>query len=78
MLFGFLLKWAQVYETVGFSSIQRAWSNRAWRLGGEIRVRAAGTDIAGLFEGLDETGALVLLTGAETRRVTAGDVFFDQ
>lgn len=72
------LKWAQVYETVGFSSIQRAWSNRAWRLGGEIRVRAAGTDIAGLFEGLDETGALVLLTGAETRRVTAGDVFFDQ
>ena len=46
-------------------------------VGARIRVRLAEHDMEGVFEDIDEEGALILrdVSGARTR-ITAGDVFF--
>jgi BirA family biotin operon repressor/biotin-[acetyl-CoA-carboxylase] ligase len=46
-------------------------------LGETIAVRLPREEIQGLFEGLDDTGALVLrLADGSARTISAGDVFF--
>lgn len=70
-------RWSDILETVGFAAIVNAWQARAWGLGQQIRVRTSRQELLGRFEGLDEGGALMLLCGKETHRITAGDVYFD-
>ena len=61
----------------GFQPIRRSWLRHVQGLGEEIRVRLPGETVAGLFEDLDETGALVLrLPDGGRRLITAGDVGF--
>jgi BirA family transcriptional regulator, biotin operon repressor / biotin---[acetyl-CoA-carboxylase] ligase len=59
----------------GFATIRADWLARAAGLGENIRVGLADREVAGRFEGLDESGCLVLLApdgGKEV--VAAGDV----
>lgn len=59
-----------------FSSIRAAWLARAGGLGSEIQVRLNDRTIAGRFEAIDSSGALVLACSDGTREtVAAGDVF---
>ncbi|MEO1136409.1 MAG: biotin--[acetyl-CoA-carboxylase] ligase [Pseudomonadota bacterium] len=60
----------------GFSPIRAAWLDRARGLGEEITVRLPRDELHGVFDGLDETGALILRMGAGTRTIAAGEVFF--
>ncbi|MDE2184837.1 MAG: biotin--[acetyl-CoA-carboxylase] ligase [Alphaproteobacteria bacterium] len=72
-----LAKWYETWRTEGFAPIREAWLARAWGLGRRIRVRLAREELSGLFQGIDETGALQLgLPGGVARTITAGEVFF--
>jgi BirA family transcriptional regulator, biotin operon repressor / biotin---[acetyl-CoA-carboxylase] ligase len=70
-------RWYDVWMTRGFEPIRDAWLARAARLGTRIRARLQDEEIFGLFEGIDETGALILRESQNrTRHIAAGEVFF--
>ena len=72
-----LHRWRGQWETAGIRPVRDAWLARARGLGGEITVRLPREEIRGRFEGLDETGALLLrLADTTVRTISAGDVFF--
>jgi BirA family biotin operon repressor/biotin-[acetyl-CoA-carboxylase] ligase len=72
-----LRHWRGRWETAGIAPIREAWLARARGLGETIAVRLPREEIQGLFEGLDDTGALVLrLADGSARTISAGDVFF--
>jgi BirA family biotin operon repressor/biotin-[acetyl-CoA-carboxylase] ligase len=70
-------KWYDIWREQGFLSIRDAWLARAANLGGPIRARLTNGETSGVFEGIDETGAL-LLREAPNRlsTIAAGEVFF--
>jgi BirA family biotin operon repressor/biotin-[acetyl-CoA-carboxylase] ligase len=60
---------------LGFDAIRAAWTSRAYRLGQEISVAVHGGEVGGRFEGVDDGGALKILTpGGEIRHVLSGEV----
>jgi BirA family biotin operon repressor/biotin-[acetyl-CoA-carboxylase] ligase len=59
-----------------FRAIRSAWLARARGLGAPIEVRLTDRTIAGTFEAIDTSGALVLRRGDGTREtIASGDVF---
>ncbi len=64
------------FNTYGFAPIRRTWLERAARLGEVITARTGTTEQTGIFETLDETGALILRTSQGRQVITAGEVFF--
>ncbi len=70
-------RWYEVWRGEGFAAIRDAWLARAAGLGTRIRARLSNEETSGVFEGLDETGALLLRENARTvRAISAGEVFF--
>lgn len=63
-------------ETWGFAPIRTAWLARAARLGQTITARIGHESHVGVFEGIDDTGAMVLATPDGRRAIAAADVFF--
>ena len=49
---------------------------RAARLGETITARTGGTETTGVFEGIDETGALILSTPRGRKAIPAADIYF--
>ena len=67
----------QEWEAQGFAAVRLAWLDRAYGLGGPVTVVNGERRVAGVFEGLDEEGALVLAQpGGAPLSIAAGDVFF--
>ena len=60
----------------GFGSIRNAWLARAAGLGEEMTVRLPNEEFSGVFEGIDDSGGLILHSGSGKRTVAAGEVFF--
>lgn len=60
----------------GFAAIRRAWLARAARLGETITARTGSATRIGRFEGIDDSGALVLVTAAGRETIPAADIFF--
>lgn len=59
----------------GFSGLRKAWLERAEGLGATVRVTASGEPVEGVFEDLDEFGALILRLPDGVRQIIrAGDV----
>lgn len=69
--------WYARWDSQGFAPIRAAWLNAAQGLGAPVTVRLANETFTGRLVDLDTEGALVVATPAASRRVTAGDVFFD-
>ncbi|HTK80019.1 MAG TPA: biotin--[acetyl-CoA-carboxylase] ligase [Rhizomicrobium sp.] len=70
-------KWYDIWRGQGFSPIRDAWLARAANLGSRIRARLTNEETSGVFEGIDEAGALLLReTAGRTRAIAAGEVFF--
>jgi BirA family transcriptional regulator, biotin operon repressor / biotin---[acetyl-CoA-carboxylase] ligase len=67
--------WYGRWKQGGFAPLRAVWLARAHGLGGTIRVRLLGSEMSGVFAGLDEAGALLLEDGTGHRRVPVGDVF---
>jgi BirA family biotin operon repressor/biotin-[acetyl-CoA-carboxylase] ligase len=66
---------AQWRRGEGFAAIRRDWLARAAGLGQQISVRLPERAFTGRFEGLDETGRLLLMHADGVSAITAGDVF---
>jgi len=70
-------KWYDVWRAQGFLPVREAWLSRAAGLGKRIRARLAKEEIKGVFQGIDDSGALLLgLPGGVSRAISAGEVFF--
>jgi BirA family biotin operon repressor/biotin-[acetyl-CoA-carboxylase] ligase len=69
-------RWYDLWEGAGFAPIRDAWLARAAGLGQRIRARLPDQERAGVFEGIDAVGALLLNEGSRTRAIAAGEVFF--
>ena len=70
-------KWYEVWHGEGFAAIRNAWLARAAGLGSRIRARLTQEEASGVFEGIDENGALLLREhGARVRTIPAGEIFF--
>lgn len=71
--------WRERWETAGIAPVRDAWLARARGLGEDIVVRLPKDELRGRFDGLDDSGALLLrLPDGEIRTISAGDVFFDE
>ena len=59
----------------GFGSIRQAWLERSVRPGEAVAVKLGPETIEGAFAGLDDDGALLIVSrSGTTRRITFGDV----
>lgn len=68
--------WHTMWEDKGFAPVRERWLQKAFAHGSQIRARFAYEDIEGIFEDLDESGALVLrLSDGSVRLITSGEVF---
>lgn len=71
-------RWQTQLETWGFAPIRTAWLARAARLGQSVTARTGRATLSGIFEGIDESGALVLATPAGREIIPAADIHFDE
>jgi BirA family biotin operon repressor/biotin-[acetyl-CoA-carboxylase] ligase len=69
--------WYEIWEQRGFARLRENWMARAQGLGRPIRARLAESEMEGVFESLDEDGALLLrVSDGMLKRITAGEIFF--
>jgi BirA family biotin operon repressor/biotin-[acetyl-CoA-carboxylase] ligase len=68
--------WEDVFRHEGFCPLRGAWLAHAARLGEVIRARTGVATREGVFETIDQTGALVLRTPEATLAIPAAEVFF--
>ncbi|MGC2824722.1 MAG: biotin--[acetyl-CoA-carboxylase] ligase [Pseudolabrys sp.] len=66
---------AQWNRGQGFAAVREDWLKRAAGLGEMLQVRLRERELSGRFEGLDETGRLLLKQGGDLSTITAGEVF---
>jgi BirA family biotin operon repressor/biotin-[acetyl-CoA-carboxylase] ligase len=72
-----LAAWYEVWQMNGFVPVRAAWLQRAAGLHKPVKARLEGREMEGVFEDLDQDGALLLRDPTGTLiRVTAGEVFF--
>jgi BirA family biotin operon repressor/biotin-[acetyl-CoA-carboxylase] ligase len=69
-------RWYDAWMQGGFGSLRMQWLTRAKGVGSPIRVRLPQETREGVFEGIDESGALLLNESGEVRAITAAEVFF--
>ena len=68
--------WEETLTTQGFVPLRAAWLSHAARLGEPITARTAASTRHGIFETIDEAGALILRTGQGPVAIPAAEVFF--
>ncbi len=69
--------WYDAWMRDGFEIVRAGWLARASGLGSPVRARLANQETHnGVFEGIDEGGALLLNEQGHIRAIAAGEVFF--
>ncbi|MEJ0024336.1 MAG: biotin--[acetyl-CoA-carboxylase] ligase [Alphaproteobacteria bacterium] len=72
-----LSAWASILENEGFSSLHRAWMDRAYGLGAPAKANLGAQTLNGVMRGLSPKGELILELGnGEMRTIAAGDIHF--
>lgn len=69
-------RWERVFVTEGFAPLRTEWLAHAARLGDTIRARTGTETREGVFETIDDTGALILRQSHGTVAIPAAEVFF--
>ncbi len=64
------------FVTYGFAPIRTAWLARAARIGQTVRARTGTRTHEGVFETIDDSGAMILRTPEGRLAITAAEVFF--
>jgi BirA family biotin operon repressor/biotin-[acetyl-CoA-carboxylase] ligase len=64
------------WQNKGFAPVREAWLKQAHGLGQNMKIRLPEITYEGIFEGLDETGALLATVEGKRRTFTAGEVHF--
>ena len=67
--------WEERLADEGFAPLRAAWLARASRIGEEITARLPGRTLAGRFETIDASGALVLATDEGRVVLPAAEAF---
>lgn len=74
-LWGRLEEWLDLHHEVGFDPVRQRWKELSSTLGQEVRVRTDRSELRGVAEDIDVSGALMVRTAEGTlERVLAGDV----
>lgn len=68
--------WSRQMCHYGFAPIRTAWLARAARLGETITARIGTIETTGRFEGIDDTGALILTGPRGRQAIPAADICF--
>ena len=68
--------WEETFRRFGFAPVRKAWLEGAARLGTEIYAVVGGKRLKGVFETVDETGALILSTTAGPKVIPAAEIYF--
>ena len=68
--------WETTFTTQGFAPLRAEWLAHAARLGEPITARTGTQTETGVFETIDETGALILRTPRARRAIPAAEIFF--
>lgn len=71
-----VMRWEERLCDEGFGPVRAAWLARATRIGEEIVARLPGRAVAGRFETVDESGAIVLATAEGRVALPAADIHF--
>lgn len=69
-------RWEERLQDEGFAPVRAAWLARAARIGEDIVARLPGREVAGRFETIDATGAIVLATADGRVALPAADIHF--
>jgi BirA family biotin operon repressor/biotin-[acetyl-CoA-carboxylase] ligase len=74
-LWGRLEEWLDLHHEVGFDPVRERWKELSATLRQEVLVRTGGSELRGVAEDIDASGALLVRTaGGSLERVLAGDV----
>lgn len=68
--------WETTFTTQGFGPLRREWLAHAARLGETITARTGTETHTGVFETIDDSGALILKTPHARRAIPAAEIFF--
>lgn len=68
---------SKAHQTGGFRPIRAAWLEAAHGLGARLVARTGKNTHSGVFEDIDETGALILTTANGRLALPAADVYFE-
>lgn len=71
-----LLEHYTVWQNKGFAPIREAWLKQAHGLGQNMKIRLPEVTYEGVFDGIDETGALLATIDGTPRSFTSGEVHF--
>lgn len=69
-------RWWRQMRAYGFAPIRQAWMVRAAKLGETIIARTGTTQAEGRFDGIDDTGALILTTPKGRQAIPAAEIYF--
>ena len=63
------LTWINRWQDDGFEPVRALWLRHAADQGETIEIEVGGKQVSGVFQGIDDDGALVLGQGGSTRRI---------
>ncbi|MFV0492824.1 MAG: biotin--[acetyl-CoA-carboxylase] ligase [Pseudorhodobacter sp.] len=69
-------RWEARLGAEGFAPIRDEWLRHAARIGERIIARSGKLTREGIFEDIDETGALILITAQGREAIPAADIYF--
>jgi BirA family biotin operon repressor/biotin-[acetyl-CoA-carboxylase] ligase len=67
-----------LWQDKGFAPVREAWLKQAHGLGKTMKIRLPEIAYEGVFNGIDESGALIATVDGERKIFTAGDVHFGE
>lgn len=71
-----ILNYETRFQQDGFAAIRSEWTRNAARLGQDITAQTYQGKTTGKFQGIDDTGNLILLTPAGRAVIPAADIYF--
>ena len=75
----FFSKWYDIWLKNGFLSIRKAWLDKSHPVGQSLVTQiTSDKKICGQFLGIDENGALLIVTKKGEVKINAGEVFIDR